>query len=166
MIQAFCLAQEVNPNLELLAIANHSVTKELPLPDGAEFVEDAPQNELKNLYARCDAWLFGSRFEGFGLPILEALACRTPVIATPAGAAPEILTKGGGILVPQEDTTAMAEAIIRISSMDETEWQALSQTAYQSVLGYTWNDAAIRFEAALKEALAHGSRKGQSIKSR
>ena len=58
-----------------------------------------------------DAWLFPSRAEGFGLPILEAKACRTPVVATPAGAAPELLSSGGGILVPHDDPAAMAAAI-------------------------------------------------------
>jgi len=44
------------------------------------------------------------------LPILEAMACRTPVIGTPAGPAPELLGAGGGILVRPEDPADMAMA--------------------------------------------------------
>ena len=90
---------------------------EMPLPKGTEFHHRAPEAKLKDLYGKCDAWLFGTRKEGFGLPILEAMACRTPVIGTPAGAAPELLEGGGGILVPMEDPQAMADAILKVCAM-------------------------------------------------
>ncbi|MGC8714943.1 MAG: glycosyltransferase [Leptodesmis sp.] len=53
---------------------------------------------MRDYYSACDAWLFPSRYEAVGLPILEAMACRTPVIGTPAGIAPEMLSDGAGIL--------------------------------------------------------------------
>ena len=70
----------------------------MPLPRDTEFHLRPPQDRIRDIYSKCDAWLFGSRSEGFGLPILEAMACRTPVIGTPAGAAPELLGDGRGIL--------------------------------------------------------------------
>jgi glycosyltransferase involved in cell wall biosynthesis len=69
---------------------------------GAEYFHRPAQNELRSHYAACDAWLFGSRLECFGLPMLEAMACRTPVIAVPVGAAPDLLATGAGELVPAE----------------------------------------------------------------
>ena len=63
-------------------------------------------------------WLFGAREEGFELPILEAMACRTPVLGTPAGAALELLVDGAGILVPREDPDAMARAIVEVCQME------------------------------------------------
>ena len=112
-----------------------------------------PDNKLKDIYAACDAWLFPPRKEGYGLPILEAMACRTPVIATPAGAAPELLSaRGGGMLVPHEDPPAMAEAIVKICSLADNDWRRLSDAAYATVTGYSWDDATDRFEAALRVA--------------
>ncbi|QDU70309.1 glycosyltransferase family 4 protein [Mucisphaera calidilacus] len=111
-----------------------------------------PQQDIPSLYAASHAWLFPSRAEGFGLPILEAMACRTPVIGTPAGAAPELIGQGGGILVPHEDPQAMADAILRICNMPDHEWQAMADAAYQTATSYTWDDATDRFEQALATA--------------
>jgi glycosyltransferase involved in cell wall biosynthesis len=113
-----------------------------------------PDAELKNVYAACDAWLFPPRKEGYGLPITEAMACRTPVIATPAGAAPELINAhGGGALVPHENPAAMASEIVRICSLADDEWRRLSASAYATVTGYSWADATNRFEDALKLAI-------------
>ncbi|CAA9376712.1 MAG: Glycosyl transferase, group 1 family protein, partial [uncultured Phycisphaerae bacterium] len=113
-LKAYEIARRQVPELKLIAFGAIDPQASLPLPDGAEFRFQPPQDELRDYYGRCDAWLFGSRSEGFGLPLLEAMACRTPVIATPAGAAPELVARGGGVLVLMEDPEAMAEAILRV----------------------------------------------------
>ncbi len=131
----------------------------MPLPSGAEFHFKAPESKLKELYSQCDAWLFGTRKEGFGLPILEAFACRTPVIGTPAGAAPELLEQGGGILIPMEHPQAMSDAIEKIIAMPESDWRGLSDAGYATASRYTWDDATDAFEAALKRAVEVGKSK-------
>lgn len=150
--EAFKRAAERVPNLRLLAFG-HNPIPALPLPAGTEYVTDPSQNQLATLYARCDAWLFASRSEGFGLPPLEAMACRTPVIGTPAGAAPELLADGAGLLVKPEDPEDMARAIEQICALSEAEWQQMSDKAYARAIGYTWDDATTLFEAALQTAI-------------
>jgi glycosyltransferase involved in cell wall biosynthesis len=151
-LKAFELAAKKVPGLKLVAFGNRAPTAQLPLPAGAEFVCQPAQDAIKNIYARADAWLFASRSEGFGLPILEAMACRTPVIATPAGAAPELVSPGGGILVAPEDPAAMARAIEDVCQIDSPAWRAMSDKAYATATGYTWDDATVLFEAALVRA--------------
>ncbi len=146
------------PRLKLVAFGYRDPSPELPLPPGAEFRKQPPQDTLKNIYGRCDAWLFGTRKEGFGLPILEAMACRTPVIGTPAGAAPELLERGGGMLVPMEDPRAMADAILKVCSMHATDWRAMSDAAHATATRYTWDDATDQFEAALVRAVQGAER--------
>lgn len=148
-LAAFELAAKKVPGLRLVTFGGRAPTPDLPLPAGAEFVRQPAQNAIKDIYAKADAWLFASRSEGFGLPILEAMACRTPVIATPAGAAPELLAAGGGALVPHEDPAAMAGAIEEICRMDNPAWRALSDKAFATAARYTWDDATTLFEAAL-----------------
>ena len=77
-LKAFELAKQNVPNLKLVSFGNRTITKDLPLPQGSNFTMQPAQDQIKNIYARCDAWLVGSRSEGFGLPILEAMASPHP----------------------------------------------------------------------------------------
>ena len=152
-LKAISLVTRQIPNLRATVFGLKDPIPELPLPPGTEYIRQPPQNRLRELYGRCDAWLFGSRVEGFGLPILEAMACRTPVIGTPAGAAPELIADGGGILVRPEDPEDMARAIERICHLDDRQWQAMSERAYTRATDYTWEDAAQRCEEAFLTAI-------------
>jgi glycosyltransferase involved in cell wall biosynthesis len=146
-------ARSAVPGLRLVCFGAASPHADARPPAGTELIVRPEQAEIPGLYARCDAWLWPSRREGFGLPILEAMACRTPVIAAPAGAAPEILASGGGVLLPAADREAMAGAIHRIVTLRGPEWQRLSAEARAIAETYRWEDSAGRFEAALAAAV-------------
>jgi glycosyltransferase involved in cell wall biosynthesis len=152
-VRAIELARRELPDLQVIAFGTHGECRELPLPHRTELEVLPPQHRLREIYASCDTWLFGSRTEGFGLPLLEAMACRTPVIATPAGAAPELVGHGGGVLVSPEDPEEMARAIVDVVHQSPTAWRAMSDRAYNAAASYTWDEATVRFEAALKRAI-------------
>jgi glycosyltransferase involved in cell wall biosynthesis len=157
MLQAFQAARQRVPGLRLVAFGTQSPVTGESFPPDADFHLCPDQRLLAELYARCDAWLFGSRCEGFGLPILEAMACRTPVIGTPAGAAPELLAGGGGILIDPGAPAGMADAIARVAQMSETQWRGMSDAAYRTASGCNWESATDCFEKALL-AVAQRSR--------
>ncbi len=69
-----------------------------------------PVSTLAALLARADVLAFPSRYEGFGLPVLEAMRCGTPVVAADAAALPEVLG-GAAIMVDPDDVDGWAEAI-------------------------------------------------------
>ena len=140
------------PELRVVTFGNARPPRQNGLPRAAQFYFRAPEEALPQLYASCDAWLFGTRIEGFGLPILEAMACRTPVIGTPAGAAPDLLQNGAGILVPMEDAGAMADGIVRIARMSDQEWRVMSDAAYRQATIWPWAKAVDLFEQALMKA--------------
>ena len=152
-ISAIELARQRIPELRALCFGSDRPGPHLPLPPNTTFGYRVGDDELKPYYGECTAWLFGSRREGFGLPILEAMASRTPVIATPAGAAPELVTDARGRLVPLDDAEAMAEAIVSLCGMSGETWKRLSIAAYEYATGYTWDDATDRFEEALQIAI-------------
>ncbi|MGB3265095.1 MAG: glycosyltransferase family 4 protein [Microcoleus sp.] len=155
-LKAFSIAAKKIPNLRLVAFGSGE-TPPSDFPPGTEYNKAPTQDQLKDYYSKCDAWLFSSSSEGFGLPILEAMACGTPVIGTPAGAAPELLAGGGGILVKPEDPEDMARAIEQICDLSDAEWRAMSETALKTVIDYTWEDATDLFEAALYTAVERQS---------
>ena len=83
------------------------------------------------------------RSDGFGLPI----------IGTPAGATPELQACVGGILVQPKDPEDMAKAIEQICQLSDAEWRAMSKTALEKVINYTWEEATNLFEAELYAAV-------------
>jgi glycosyltransferase involved in cell wall biosynthesis len=152
-MKALLAARDELAGLRALVFSTKAPLPALALPSFAEFTLDPAQPRIRELYNECDVFLQASRTEGFGLPILEAMACRTPVVATPAGAAPAILRQGGGKLVPHDDPNAMAAAIVEIASLSDAEWRNRSEEAYRVATSYSWDDATSAFEAALEGAV-------------
>ncbi len=81
--------------------------------------------ELAELYRHCDALLFPTRLEGFGLVAAEAQACGLPVIASRGSSLPEVVEDGvTGLLCPQDDVAAFASAA-RALATDTDRWRKL-----------------------------------------
>jgi glycosyltransferase involved in cell wall biosynthesis len=154
-LAAYDLAGHNVAGLELRCFGELPPHETLPLPAGAQFDLKPTQQRIAEIYAGCDAWLFASRCEGFGLPVLEAMACGTPVIGTPAGVAPEAIgDNGAGVLVKPDDANDMAIAIERFSRLKDDDWRLLSDRARRTAAKYTWEASAKLFESALVDALA------------
>src|SRR5690606_34508589 len=84
----------------------------LGLGERLEITGRLPAAELVRRYRSATLVVVPSLYEGFGLPAAEAMACGTPVVATAAGALPEVMrTGGGGTVVAKGDPAALARAI-------------------------------------------------------
>jgi glycosyltransferase involved in cell wall biosynthesis len=152
-IEAIAQARRRFPELRSIAFGRGLLTEGPSDPGLSEYFYRPAQSSIRDIYAACDVWLFPSRREGFGLPLLEAAACGTPLVAAPAGAAPEVLAEGIGILVEPDDPAAMAEGILRILDMSGAEWQALSARCVEVARQRTWAASEVRFESVLKGLL-------------
>ena len=137
-LRAFTLARDQAPGLRMIVLGDQRVSPDLPVPAGAQFFHRPRQHRLRSIYASCDAWLFGSRWEGFGLPLLEAMACRTPVIGTPAGAGAALISEENGVPVRVNDAEDMANAIERVRASSEQDWIRMSDAALDTASQYTW----------------------------
>ncbi|MEM1410317.1 MAG: glycosyltransferase family 4 protein [Pseudomonadota bacterium] len=121
-----------------------------PKAGGFTLYKEAPaQDDIKAVYTKPLVWLFPSDSEGFGLPILEAMAAGTPVIGTRAGAAPDLIDGRNGMLV-DFSAEAMADAAEKVLKMPEAEWQAMSDAASATAEAHRFERAAERFENALR----------------
>ena len=90
------------------------------LNDMVEFTGRVSQEELVYRYSESDIAVTSSVYEGFGLPAAEAMACEVPVVATEAGAIPEVVGYDGcGVLVPPRDPQALAGAVKRLLADEE-----------------------------------------------
>ena len=113
-----------------MSFGAHPVSAEFPLPAWMEFHYRPPQDAIRRLYDQCDAWLCGSRREGFHLPPLEAMACRCPVVSTRVGGPMDLVEEGvNGFIVDLEDSAGLAERLLRVLSLDEADWRRMSDAA-------------------------------------
>ncbi len=153
VVQAVTQARKSYPALKVVAFGHTPPQDAIAVPEWVEFHVLPSPEQIRLLYSQCNAWLFGSRREGFGLPILEAMACRTPVIGMPAGAAPELLADGAGILVGDHDWAEMARAILDVTVMPDAEWLALSRRAQRRATENQWDIVGDKLERILTELL-------------
>ena len=104
-----------------------------------------------------DAFVFPSEREGFGVVLLEAMACGLPLVTTAVGAAPEVVDDPGhGRIVPPGDGDAFAAAVLDLYAR-RTEWPAMGAAARAAVVaGYGLDAIAARYARLLRTVVAAG----------
>ena len=102
-----------------------------------------PETDIAALYTCAEAFLFPSFEEGFGIPILEAMACGTPVITSNISAMPEIAGEGG-LLVDPYRPQEIANALLRLETNEALRQR---QVAYglQRVKQFSWEETAKQY---------------------
>jgi len=126
------------------AVRRHALADRIDL---AGAVDDA---RLAALYADADLFVLPSRFEGYGMAFAEAIAHGLPVIGTTAGAIPDTVPEGAGILVPPDDAAALARALRRLIT-DGGERGRLAAAARDAAARLpTWRQSAQEFARAIE----------------
>jgi glycosyltransferase involved in cell wall biosynthesis len=97
---------------------------------------------LAALYATADVFVLASRFEGYGMAIAEAVAYGKPVVATHAGAVPDTLPCGAGILVQPNDSAALAAALRSMIGNDEERRRFAAYARAAAARLPTWPQSA------------------------
>lgn len=114
--------------------------------DPVKLIGAVPDALLPGLYAGAEAFVLPSLYEGFGLPVLEAMACGTPVVASNVTALPEIC--GGAARLIQPDGEPVREALVALLG-DREERARLRAAGLERARGFTWDRAARRVDAVL-----------------
>jgi glycosyltransferase involved in cell wall biosynthesis len=109
-------------------------------------VDDAA---LVSLYQRCTALVFPSLHEGFGIPILEAMATGTPVITSRTTSMPEVAGEDNALFVDPLDPGCIAHAIDRIAG-DASLWDHLQSRGLERAREFSWERVCARVVAALE----------------
>jgi glycosyltransferase involved in cell wall biosynthesis len=120
--------------------------KELGLGEEVVFPGFVPNEAIPALYAAAAALAFPSLFEGFGIPVLEAMASGTPVCAANASSLPEVVGDAGLLFDPQ-DVPAMTDCLARLLT-DEPLRERMIAAGIERAGRFTWDAAA---EATLEE---------------
>jgi len=113
------------------------------IPDDADNVDlpgFVPEAELVDLYHRAPVFYFPTRHEGFGLPVLEAMAASTAVVTSDVYSVPEVVGEAASLHDPH-DIDAHVEAIERLLD-DERERRDLAERAHERAKNFTWEESA------------------------
>jgi glycosyltransferase involved in cell wall biosynthesis len=107
-------------------------------------------SELVEAYRRCDAVIFVSLGEGFGLPIVEAQATGRPVVTSNCSSMPEVAGEGGALFVDPCDVSAIRAGVLRIIN-DASLREALIETGFQNVQRFQPKAIAAQYAAIYRE---------------
>ena len=148
IIKAFVIAKKKYKIKEKLVIGGKQpahlkrLTEELGIEDDVIFVGFIPEEDLSAFYSMAEAFVFPSLHEGFGMPILEAMACGCPVITSNVFSMPEIAKKAA-ILVNPHNTEEIAEAIYVIVANKKLK-RKLTKWGAERAKKFTWERCAER----------------------
>lgn len=128
-----------------------ALTEELGLSDRVHQLGRVSEEELDDLYRSATALVFPSEYEGFGNPVLEAMARGCPVITSDAAALPEVVGSAG-LMVPSGHPVALAAAIARVVS-EPGLGDELARAGIERSRQFSWDEAGRRLAECYRRAL-------------
>ena len=147
LLNAWTTARITHPDLKLL-IAGAPGRQAPPSMSGAIQLGRVDDQELADLYSAASCLLFPSRYEGFGLPCLEAMACGCPVAAFRNSSIPEVVD-GAGMLVEDGDGEALGDAAAAMIR-DPDRWR---RAGLQQARKFSWDTTARETISAYESVL-------------
>ena len=132
------------PKLAVFSFGS-SVPQKITLPNYVSLTISPEQDEIRNIYQQCDVWLCCSLSEGFGLTLIEAMACGTPV--------EDIIEHNeNGFLCDINDVDNLVDSVMTLLNGGNVMWQYFSLNAMTYAKSYSWDQAAQKFESVLLES--------------
>ena len=128
------------------------IAQALEVQDVVRCIGPVAEEDKPALYRGAMAFLYPTRYEGFGLPALEALACGVPVVGSHASSVPEIVG-AAGMLVDADDARSMAGALIAVVTEYELH-ERLAKAALEQAARFSWEKCAGETLQAYRDALA------------
>lgn len=141
-----CVEEERLNKYRLVIAGGHNVNFRQfnvnPASPGVMMLGYVDDHELAPLYSGADGFLFPSLFEGFGLPVIEAMACGTPVLTSATTALQEV-AGDAAITVDPEDTEAIKRGIMKLIDSPMLRY-SLVERGFERIKRFDWNKAATR----------------------
>jgi glycosyltransferase involved in cell wall biosynthesis len=137
LLEAWRCAALSNASLTLAGNWELAEKKREDLPAGVNFIGPCSRTQLRQVYRESDVFVFPSFSEGFGLVILEALACGVPVIASRATAGADVLDDACGRLYNPDEQDELVE-VLRWFSASKMQLARMKKAARRRAEQFTW----------------------------
>jgi glycosyltransferase involved in cell wall biosynthesis len=157
-INAFVKIAESRPGIGLVIVGEGPEEKSLKFKVRSLKLEkniflEPWTNDLISYYKTADVFLLTSDYEGYGLTIVEAMACGLPIITTDVGCAGEIIKdKENGLIIPVKDEQALVNAVFKLVNDLELR-NAVSNNAKQAVARFASNEKTLELYKKLSEEI-------------
>jgi len=125
-----------------------STVTELGLSEDVCFPGFIEEEDLPRLYNECEFFCCVSKYEGFGLPVVEAMACGKAVIVSDVSSLPEVVAEAG-IRIDPTDSEALSTAMVRLAT-NTIEREMLEQASLRRAAAFSWTTAARETLAVLE----------------
>jgi glycosyltransferase involved in cell wall biosynthesis len=122
--------------------------KALGLEGKVQFLQNVNNQDLALLYNSASLFVFPSLYEGFGLPLLEAMACGTPVVAANTSSIPEIVDDAA-LLFDAMNPHGMAETIAYVLNNDDVRLDLIQKGSRRNAM-FSWEKCALQTVAVYK----------------
>jgi glycosyltransferase involved in cell wall biosynthesis len=171
LVEAFARVAATDPSLHLVLTGRQGASfrlvedliRELNIGDRVRILGHIPDADLPDLYRAATVFALPSLHEGFGIPVLEAMACATPVLASSVYALPEVCGDAAQLVDPY-DVDAIAAGLRAILADDG--WAAeLRRRGLARAATFTWRRAAEQHVEAYEKALADASLRNGGLRA-
>ena len=148
LVEAFGRTQRLRETMNLVVVGGMDrgaepileAVRRARLEEAVIFPGHVPLEDLRVLYSACSLFAFPSLYEGFGMPVLEAMACGAPVVSSNAASLPEVVSDAA-VLVNPLDVEGLTAAMTRVAE-DATLREELRKRGALRIKAFSWEQSA------------------------
>ncbi|MDC3113509.1 glycosyltransferase family 4 protein [Gammaproteobacteria bacterium] len=154
-LKALQILKKDNPNIHLIVIGSpkkgghtERLIKELNIKDNVFFKKHISKEEIRKLYSTSSVAIVSSLYEGFGYPVIEAMSCEVPLIATNVSSIPELVGKYA-ILIDPKDENLLSHKIKNILSNYDDHKKTAIQGRQHIIKTFNWSKITNEYEKTI-----------------
>ena len=154
-LKALKILKKDNPNIHLIVIGSpkkgghtERLIKELNIKDNVFFKKHISKEEIRKLYSTSSVAIVSSLYEGFGYPVIEAMSCEVPLIATNVSSIPELVGKYGLLIDPKDENLLSNKIKNVLSNYDEHKKTAI-QGRQHIIKTFNWSKITNEYEKTI-----------------
>lgn len=158
LLEAWDKLKRNGNNLQLVIVGNkgwlyqdiYSTLERLKSKDSVLILSGVSDADMPSIYQNAEAFCLPSLYEGFGIPVLEAMACGIPTVISDTSSLPEI-GSDASIYINAQDVSSIAGGLEKILSLDSEEKNRIIKKGLENIKRFNWQDAGSKVLEVFKE---------------